>query len=89
MGRSRELGACDVGPESGGEEVYREETRKRIEKAIAQVLAREGALPGFMRREQQELAEDAALLARMLSDELWFEGYELALHVPRPTTPVS
>jgi hypothetical protein len=69
--------------------MYREETRKRIERAMAQVLAREGLLPGFVKRDQHESEESAILLARVLSDQLWFDGYELALVITHSTAYVS
>ena len=57
--------------------MYREDTRKRIQRALEQVLAQDGTLPILADSNPNELAENVAVLAKIISDQLWSEGYEL------------
>ena len=59
--------------------MYKQETSRRIEGALGCVLAQGGVLPNLTSSDSQEIAETIHLLAKMLADQLWFEGYELHL----------
>ena len=59
--------------------MYRTETRKQIRSALYHVVGEGHGLPALRSSEPRELAEDSDLLARLVADQLWAEGYELKL----------
>ena len=59
--------------------MFKQETRRCIEKALGCALAQDCAIPGFTGRDPRELAEDIAALSAILTEQLWNEGYELEL----------
>ena len=60
--------------------MYREETRRHIQRALEELILQHCALPALANSHPRELTENVTLLAKMLSDQLWFEGYELQIH---------
>ena len=69
--------------------MYKLETHKRLEGALCSILAQGGVLPSLSAIDSQEMAENLALLARVLGDQLWSEGYQLTLHTLQPAVSVS
>ena len=57
--------------------MYKSETRRYIEKALTSILAQGGALPGLDSCNANEISENISMLAKLLTDQLWAEGYEL------------
>ena len=69
--------------------MYKVETHKRLEGALCSILAQDGVLPSLSAIDSQEMAENLELLARVLADQLWFEGYQLTPRAFRPAVSVS
>jgi hypothetical protein len=58
--------------------MWREETRRLIEKAFRDVLAFESALPQLSSADDPRiLAEHISLVSKVLADQLWRSKYEL------------
>lgn len=57
--------------------MHREEICRCIERALTHILSERGALPDLSSSDSQQLAENINLLAKILADQLWIEGYEL------------
>jgi hypothetical protein len=57
--------------------MYKSETRRYIEKALANVLAEGACLPGMSATDANEISENIGALAKVLTEQLWAEGYEL------------
>ena len=72
--------------------MYRTQTYEQIQSALSCVVSQGIRSPTLWSPDSRELAENVSLLAKMLADQLWAEGYELQLHepfLPNSAQPVS
>jgi hypothetical protein len=59
--------------------MYKAEMCRGIERALHLVLSYTGALPGFSEPDPEQMAQNIRLLAEMVAEQLWTEGYQLEL----------
>lgn len=61
--------------------MYKEETRRRIETALGEILAHNGRwqAPSL---DAERASQDICQLSKLLADQLWVTGYELEMRNP-------
>lgn len=63
--------------------MWKEETRRLIEKAFSDVLSFDAVLPQLSRTDDPRIvAEDISRVSKVLADRLWRYGYELTPRQP-------